>query len=381
MLPVSKTHGPLAARRVLMVCTNLKSQGIETHAVHFAGACAEQNVECLIAAQPGGFIDKMARSNGITVVPLKIHAAADLLGLWALFKILRTEKIDVLLGSDAREFVPIALAGWLAGVTTFLFRHVNAPMKRAEVWWLPRMVASFLPVSKFTQNVLVERGVPVESTHVLYSSAEVQPEAQCASWRAAIRSEMKLPANAVVVGFVGNLEPYKGSMLLAEAANQAMAKNPDLHLLWVGPEHLHASVQQALKAEFLPRHRWLGWQLDVRPLYAAVDVLAMPSLCNEAFPRVCIEAQACGTPVLGNRTAGGLPETLADGLTGKLLEPEVAAWTAALLEFAALPAATRSAQRETVRSWVHAHFSPAIVIGQFCQLVTTLGSSHKRLTH
>ena len=43
----------------------------------------------------------------------------------------------------------------------------------------------------------------------------------------------------------------------------------------------------------------------------ALDVLIIPSR-NEGFPNVCIEAQACGCPVVGSN-AGGIPEAIGEG--------------------------------------------------------------------
>jgi glycosyltransferase involved in cell wall biosynthesis len=49
---------------------------------------------------------------------------------------------------------------------------------------------------------------------------------------------------------------------------------------------------------------------------------------------VLVEAQACGLPVLGARN-GGIPEALADRLTGHLLTPgDVAGWATAIADLA-----------------------------------------------
>jgi glycosyltransferase involved in cell wall biosynthesis len=47
-------------------------------------------------------------------------------------------------------------------------------------------------------------------------------------------------------------------------------------------------------------------------LYADAAVLIVPSMCDDCYPRVILEAQAYGVPVVG-RTVGGIPEAVGDG--------------------------------------------------------------------
>lgn len=54
-------------------------------------------------------------------------------------------------------------------------------------------------------------------------------------------------------------------------------------------------------------------------LYAAADIFVGPSL-EEAFGQVFMEAAACGTPSVGYAT-GGVPEAIADGVSGLVVRP------------------------------------------------------------
>jgi glycosyltransferase involved in cell wall biosynthesis len=48
--------------------------------------------------------------------------------------------------------------------------------------------------------------------------------------------------------------------------------------------------------------------------------MIVPSLCYEGFPRVIVEAFACGTPVIASEI-GGMAETVRHGKTGLLFHP------------------------------------------------------------
>jgi glycosyltransferase involved in cell wall biosynthesis len=74
-------------------------------------------------------------------------------------------------------------------------------------------------------------------------------------------------------------------------------------------------------------------------LYSAVDVTIVPSRI-ENLPQMATEAQACGCPVIGFRTAG-LPDAVADKITGVLVDP---------FDTEQLAEAMRSMLREEVRA-------------------------------
>ena len=55
-------------------------------------------------------------------------------------------------------------------------------------------------------------------------------------------------------------------------------------------------------------------------LLAAADALVVPTISQEVFGIVIVEAYAHGTPVLAS-TTGGIPEIVREGETGFLVEP------------------------------------------------------------
>jgi glycosyltransferase involved in cell wall biosynthesis len=58
---------------------------------------------------------------------------------------------------------------------------------------------------------------------------------------------------------------------------------------------------------------------EVLALYAAADVVVVPSVIPDSLSRVILEAMTAGRPVVGTRV-GGTPELVVDGETGLLVE-------------------------------------------------------------
>jgi D-inositol-3-phosphate glycosyltransferase len=155
----------------------------------------------------------------------------------------------------------------------------------------------------------------------------------------AARAQVGLPQDAYVLLFVGRIQPLKAPDVLLRAAADLLARRPELRQRMVvavvgGPSGSglgNPRALQELAAE-------LGIQAQVRfvpPVdratlaqwYRAADLVAVPSH-SESFGLVAVEAQACGTPVVG-AAVGGLPFAIGDG--GLLIDGHrTPDWSAAL---------------------------------------------------
>ena len=111
--------------------------------------------------------------------------------------------------------------------------------------------------------------------------------------------------NLKVVGYVGRLVKEKGIEVLLEAWTEVEEKMPGALLLIAGsgtPEY-----ERYLKNRAGERVRFLGAVADPKPVYAACDLVVIPSLWEEPFGLIPLEAVACGAvPLVSDR--GFLPQ-------------------------------------------------------------------------
>jgi D-inositol-3-phosphate glycosyltransferase len=174
---------------------------------------------------------------------------------------------------------------------------------------------------------------------------------------AAARAALRLPQDGQVLLFVGRIQPLKAPDVLLRAAADLLARRPELRRRLVvavvgGPSGSGLGKPRALQ-ELAQR---LGIAAQVRfvpPVdratlalwYRAADLVTVPSY-SESFGLVAVEAQACGTPVVG-AAVGGLPHAIGDG--GLLIDGHaISDWSAELEGLLADPARRDLMSRKAV---------------------------------
>jgi glycosyltransferase involved in cell wall biosynthesis len=138
--------------------------------------------------------------------------------------------------------------------------------------------------------------------------------------REAVRAELAIPAEARLVGMLACLKPQKSPLDFVRVAARVSDARPSTHFFVAGDGVLRAAVEAEIRRLALEeRFHLLGWRRDVRRLLGASDALVLTSLW-EGLPRVVLQAMAASKPVVASRV-DGIPEAVADGESGFLLEP------------------------------------------------------------
>ncbi len=151
-----------------------------------------------------------------------------------------------------------------------------------------------------------------------------------------LREELGVPADAEVVGYVGEVTREKNLGMLLDACRLLIGERPRLRLVMVGdalkePESMERLRLKAEKGEMAGRVVFAGFRRDVERFYRIFDVYAHPSL-REGFGVPLIEAMATGIPVVACRVRGPR-EVVSDGITGTLVRPGDAEEMAAAISF------------------------------------------------
>ncbi|WP_334100521.1 glycosyltransferase family 4 protein [Thermotoga petrophila] len=124
----------------------------------------------------------------------------------------------------------------------------------------------------------------------------------------AVRKELGIHREGYkYVGFVGNLIPIKRADKLGDIFHLIAKEIPETFFIVVGDGPLREKIEKETKGLNIVFTGRLP-QKDVAKYMNAMDVMVLPSR-EEGFGAVVIEAQACGTCVIGSSN-GGIPEAI-----------------------------------------------------------------------
>jgi glycosyltransferase involved in cell wall biosynthesis len=259
--------------------------------------------------------------------------------LFRLFKLLSPDVLHINNGGypAALSARAAAIAGHFAGVPSIVmvvnniaadYRHYSRWMDYPVDRLVVRAVRVFITGSAAAMGRL-QKVLRLPDSKLTRIHNGIAPRKTTASV-SATRERLGLASfDGVVFGVVALLIPRKGHQVLLEAVLKLVTeKTTSLHGDFMvliegdGPlqQELAAFVRQNDLSGFV---KFVGDEKNVVDFMMALDVLVLPSVQDEDFPNVVIEAMALGKPVIASRLAG-TPEQVDHGVTGLLVEPRLA---------------------------------------------------------
>jgi glycosyltransferase involved in cell wall biosynthesis len=303
-------------------------------------------------------IERKAAKYSAPLISIPDRGAWDVTVVSKLLKVCRKHRVAVWHGHDyktnalgilLKQFHRMRLVTTVHG---WVHHTARTPLYyKVDRWCLPRYEKVFSVSDdlhaackavgvKDANNILLENGIDTAE----YTRRRTTAEAKAA---------LGFPADELLVGAVGRLEPEKAFDLLIRATRRLNDSGLSVRLVIVGEGHDRPRLEGiAAEIGIANRVQLVGWQSDVRGYFEAMDVFALSSL-REGLPNVLLEAMALEVPAVATRIAG-IPKLITDGRGGRLVEPnDLDGLTKALHELLTnerLRTEFRTAARETIET-------------------------------
>ena len=345
---MSATPRPL---RILMVDSERSWRGGQGQVFLLMRGLAELGQHVTLAAPGAGELFKRSAELPVERIPWRGTAGpASLLELRA---IMARGNFDVVHSHASRAHGAIAMVRALTRACHVVSRRVDFAVARGPLgkWKYHRGADAYIAISNGVRDVLVRGGVNADAITVAPSGIDLE-KLERVREPGYLRDEFKLEAGVPVIVNVAALAPHKAQSVLLDALKQLRTRR-QFRCFIVGDGSLRADLEAHCRSLSLADQvTFTGFRSDALEFIRLADVFVMSSRL-EGLGTSIMDAQALGTPVVATRT-GGIPEIVADGVTGLLAPPgdadALAAALARMLDDAALrESCSRHAQLQAAR--------------------------------
>lgn len=312
------------SKLLLPLIDELREQGYRVEA-----ACSDGVFAAELAGQ-GYVVHTLPMSRSLA--PLQ-----NLRAMYALYRLMRSNKYDVVHVHTPIAAIVGRVAAWLAGTPITIYTAHGFYFHERMSRWLKTLhigaerILGLFTDRLFTQSaedaqtavreriakvdsvIWISNGVDLEQ----FVPADVDPE---------LLRSLDISDDDNVVGYVGRIDKEKGILDLTEAMELASRCVKRLVLLVVG-DSAAAGDRDQETAKVLAKYTesndssfrivFTGWTDDVKGVMRGMDVFALPSY-REGMPRSIIEAMGTGKPVVATDIRG-CREEVVDGETGFLV--------------------------------------------------------------
>lgn len=303
------------------------------YALDLAGECRRQGHTVFYYTQKGSPAAAEARARGIRTFEESGFNAKGLGGVVGivpavarLVRILKQNRIDAVEVFRPEGFALIAFVCRSLGIPVVRVRGDMRPVRQDALnRLLHKKVVSGVVASNTTiANELQRRLGPMPMIKTIHGGVDpgvFRPEGPMRD----IRSEMRFPADAFLVGILGRLGERKGHGDLVDAAEKWLISGSRACIVILAKERSPAEDALRKRIAAIPglgKHcGFSGFQQDLPDVLRSFDLGVVASIGSEANCRVGLEWMASGVPLVGTHI-GVLPDLIDVGRTGFLVPPQ-----------------------------------------------------------
>ncbi|MBI3950636.1 MAG: glycosyltransferase family 4 protein [Acidobacteria bacterium] len=315
------------------------------------------------------------RTLGVNVFLHPITRLSDPVNFWRTVKAGRRLIIDahirLVLSSLGYGHLYGGIAAHQAGVDAVWWQHgIASPMNLIDQLAVSIPAKMIITSSRVAARAHVEvfgmNGIRLE---VIHPGVEIAPDhPDRVASRQVVLDELGIQPGKVVIAAISRLQPGKGQDIFIRSASSALRRYPQVMFLLVGSEMFGMDRGYELRLKRLAvdlgiedKIVFTGFRRDVPRLLEAIDIFVHPATAPESFGLSVVEAMAAGKPVIVT-DVGGPRETVIDGQTGLIVQPNNEQQLSEAIETLLANAQLREQLGRSARDYAGAHFSQRTMI-------------------
>ncbi|HVX26662.1 MAG TPA: glycosyltransferase family 4 protein [Parafilimonas sp.] len=221
-----------------------------------------------------------------------------------------------------------ALAASKAGISNVVFNVNNLASAQKNKFdiWLDRKVNTavkvFVTASKAAkEKLIIERKFDACKCVDIPNTLLKEEEVNSKLINGCLRNEFNVKHHEVVIGSAGLLTHRKGFNVLIDAIQLLKEINCQFKVFIFGEGEQRPFLQKMIAYYKLQQVIFLpGFRNNMQKYIIDFDVLVCPSIANEDFPYIILEAMLLRKPIIGTNIAG-IPEQVLNNHNGYIIKP------------------------------------------------------------
>ena len=323
----------MTPRKILFIITKANWGGAQKYVFDLATSLNDFEVK-VVHGEPVGELTKKLKNAGIKTIPIgnlerDISFFKELKAAWSLFKILKSEKPDIIHLNSTKIGGLGAFIGRLVGIEKIIFTAHGWAFNEDRVFW-----------QKLLIKMLSWKTILLNHKTIVLSQKEYD---QVIHWPFVTKDKLELIYNGIkpinfldktsarnyfntiitdqdkVVGTISELHKNKGLKYAIKAIAEISKKIKDIKFIIIGEGEERPTLEKYIKQQGLENKIFLVGQVSEASRYLkAFDIFLLSSV-KEGFPFVLLEAGLAELPVISTKV-GGIPEIIENNKTGILIE-------------------------------------------------------------
>jgi glycosyltransferase involved in cell wall biosynthesis len=298
--------------RVVQIIAPSKIAGAERSTIALCRGLASRGNRIWLLVKDGQPMIGAAAKEGVDVSPMRIGGKLNPFAVGRLLRWIRRHRVDIVATQLSTASLWGSIAARILGIPCVAtVRALNT--KTCYV-----LADRIIVVSEAVKKHLADQGIAPEKIRVVYNGIDLKRFQPADDLRAA-KVAVGFQPDDLIVGVTAHLTRKKGHRSFVQAAALVASRMPNVKFLLVGEGREREALEaQVRAARLLDRVVFAGFQDDVLPWMAAMDVLVLPTIEKEGFGRVLVEAGAMSKPVIST-DIGGMAEVVSHGETGLIV--------------------------------------------------------------
>ena len=285
-------------------------------------ALREKGVELFLACKDNAKIKEKALEKGFKVFTLDFRGNTDFKTLFALIKIIKKEKIDIVNTHSGKDTWVGGLAAKFSGAKFIRTRHLSNAINPSKLNFINRLADYVMTTGESVRTAMIQenqidpnkiKSVPTGIDDTLFDLSKYTREEE--------RKKLGIKEDEIAIGILAVLRGFKRHDIFLEMAKRIALKYPEVTFFIAGSGPIEKRLKKTIETmELTEKVKMIGHINKPAKFLSALDIFTLTSDSSEGVPQSVMQALMMQLPVIA--TDVGSTKDLLKNDNFILIEPQ-----------------------------------------------------------